>query len=270
MSVRHLGEQLRSWHTLSAWLRGSPQRGLRERLSAFPTPGFGGDGWLKERLTALPPAIPPALPSGSPLAGISFSIPVRAPRPSRAALRLSSGAPPTGLGVSPHAGVRGPSGTPTHRGEKVLVAVGRQRRWDLWIVDRWLPFHRRFRGVRPVRVPSNGRAAPVGLLLEQYVPAPTRASRCAEGACRGPRSGKFSGVNRDGLGGAAGTLATPFRGRVRHASLPRYTCSAPSGGWRPGPSGGPREGRIWLILPVVICLSQRLSHACLSISTLLL
>ncbi|PWY62597.1 hypothetical protein BO70DRAFT_303970, partial [Aspergillus heteromorphus CBS 117.55] len=24
----------------------------------------------------------------------------------------------------------------------------------------------------------------------------------------------------------------------------------------------------WLILPVVICLSQRLSHACLSISTL--
>src|SRR6056300_670385 len=25
---------------------------------------------------------------------------------------------------------------------------------------------------------------------------------------------------------------------------------------------------IWLILPVVICLSQRLSHACLSISTL--
>jgi hypothetical protein len=25
---------------------------------------------------------------------------------------------------------------------------------------------------------------------------------------------------------------------------------------------------IWLILPVVICLSQRLSHACLSISNL--
>jgi hypothetical protein len=62
VSVRHLGEQLRSWHTLSAWLRGSPQRGLRERLSAFPTPGFGGDGWLKERLTALPPAIPPWVP----------------------------------------------------------------------------------------------------------------------------------------------------------------------------------------------------------------
>ncbi len=29
-----------------------------------------------------------------------------------------------------------------------------------------------------------------------------------------------------------------------------------------------QQGVIWLILPVVICLSQRLSHACLSISTL--
>ena len=28
-----------------------------------------------------------------------------------------------------------------------------------------------------------------------------------------------------------------------------------------------RVNVIWLILPVVICLSQRLSHACLSIST---
>jgi hypothetical protein len=31
---------------------------------------------------------------------------------------------------------------------------------------------------------------------------------------------------------------------------------------------GHLEGDIWLILPVVICLSQRLSHACLSISNL--
>ena len=29
---------------------------------------------------------------------------------------------------------------------------------------------------------------------------------------------------------------------------------------------GVHSGRTWLILPVVICLSQRLSHACLSIS----
>ena len=28
----------------------------------------------------------------------------------------------------------------------------------------------------------------------------------------------------------------------------------------------PHEGATWLILPVVICLSQRLSHACLSVN----
>ena len=173
----------------------------------------------------------PSLPS---------SIPVCAPRPPRVALRLPSGAPPTGLGVLPPYGCQRAFGHSHRRGEKVLVASGRQRRWDLWIVDRWLPFHRRFRGVRPVRVPPNGRAAPVRLLLEQYVPAPTRASRCAPGACRGPRSGKFSGGNRDGPGGAAGTLAPPLPGRVRLAPLPRYTCSAPLGGRRPGLLGGPR------------------------------
>ncbi len=36
---------------------------------------------------------------------------------------------------------------------------------------------------------------------------------------------------------------------------------------RCGVAGCP-QGVTWLILPVVICLSQRLSHACLSISTL--
>ena len=48
------------------------------------------------------------------------SIPVCAPRPPRVALRLPSGAPPTGLGVSPRTDVRGPSGTPT---------VGARRYW---------------------------------------------------------------------------------------------------------------------------------------------
>ena len=35
-----------------------------------------------------------------------------------------------------------------------------------------------------------------------------------------------------------------------------------------GPDGLPGKIVTWLILPVVICLSQRLSHACLSISNL--
>ena len=44
--------------------------------------------------------------------------------------------------------------------------------------------------------------------------------------------------------------------------------SLPSGGERARGLGPPTVGDIWLILPVVICLSQRLSHACLSISNL--
>jgi hypothetical protein len=64
-------------------------------------------------------------------------------------------------------------------------------------------------------------------------------------------------------------LRCPF-----HVNL-RTFC--PSGGAGPGVAPHLRMGRarptpqdlvIWLILPVVICLSQRLSHACLSISTL--
>src|SRR3989337_1509798 len=49
----------------------------------------------------------------------------------------------------------------------------------------------------------------------------------------------------------------------RNAPLP------PRGGCTPGPRLTAAPGlRVvtWLILPVVICLSQRLSHACLSIS----
>ena len=34
------------------------------------------------------------------------------------------------------------------------------------------------------------------------------------------------------------------------------------------PAPSPRKIVIWLILPVVICLSQRLSHACLSINSI--
>ena len=47
-----------------------------------------------------------------------------------------------------------------------------------------------------------------------------------------------------------------------------HNCFCPSsGGIRPGPRvPGITTVVTWLILPVVICLSQRLSHACLSIS----
>src|SRR3989337_1357143 len=61
----------------------------------------------------------------------------------------------------------------------------------------------------------------------------------------------------------------PLRlGARPRAPLP---CNAPPpvrGASRPCPPRGAAWIRIvtWLILPVVICLSQRLSHACLSIS----
>lgn len=45
------------------------------------------------------------------------------------------------------------------------------------------------------------------------------------------------------------------------------TTPTPSLGLGPSaPARGPPKIVTWLILPVVICLSQRLSHACLSIS----
>ena len=59
----------------------------------------------------------------------------------------------------------------------------------------------------------------------------------------------------------------------RHPGLPGWLVPgeawvrrAPLGAGVPSPQAG--KVVIWLILPVVICLSQRLSHACLSVSTL--
>ena len=70
--------------------------------------------------------------------------------------------------------------------------------------------------------------------------------------------------------------AVDLRARVRSSpgTVAGHTRDGPPSGVTPPPSGGFR-GRLvrasvkivtWLTLPVVICLSQRLSHACLSIS----
>ena len=90
--------------------------------------------------------------------------------------------------------------------------------------------------------------------------------------CGGPPLGELSGGKwmacRDlflnGKGTVPGRPATPCPGPSG------LTTSARFGGL--GWPGGPRVPGLafkivtWLILPVVICLSQRLSHACLSIS----
>ena len=80
---------------------------------------FAGGSAFQE---ASPPRHPPERPPEGRLEQppLPSSIPVCAPRPPRVALRLPSGAPPSGLGVSPRTHVRGPLGTPT---------VGARRYW---------------------------------------------------------------------------------------------------------------------------------------------
>ena len=97
-----------------------------------------------------------------------------------------------------------------------------------------------------------------------------KTSRAIEAAlserCAAP--GRRTEGPRDAGGGS---VAAPRKRRapVAPGRSPFYERVAP---WpREGPGGEARASRLriatWLILPVVICLSQRLSHACLSIST---
>ena len=133
-------------------------------------------------------------------------------------------------------------------------------------------------GFRPVGV-CRARGLPPGACMSQPGRPPDGGSPVP---CGGPGVGENSGGNRDGLRGHVRCAGVVFRGRVSRDTPAMVSPSAflpPVG--EEGPGGGrlgsrcvapgrfvPPEGRIWLILPVVICLSQRLSHACLSISTL--
>ena len=113
----------------------------------------------------------------------------------------------------PRRGSGEPHGSPTRRGgEGSGGPAGRQRRWDLWIVDRWLPFLSRCRGVRQVRVPSSGRAVPVGLLLGLYAAAP----ECADsiGLLRVPGADHALGNSV----GAIGMISGAWRVRSRRSS----------------------------------------------------
>ena len=93
------------------------------------------------------------------LGGGCLSIPdlgVELSRPG-ARSRRSVKRPRSGLVTFLGRAFRGTLGFPYHpTGEGSGGPRGRRRRWDLWIVDRWLPFHRRFQGARLVRVPSSG------------------------------------------------------------------------------------------------------------------
>ena len=74
--------------------------------------------------------------------------------------------------------------------------------------------------------------------------------------------GTIGGVSLDLAGGSEAVIPSlPF-------SYSRPLCAGLRGSLRRWRWDRPGTIATWLILPVVICLSQRLSHACLSISNL--
>ena len=81
--------------------------------------------------------------------------------------------------------------------------------------------------------------------------------------------GELSGGNWNGREGPA-VRPRCRRGRELYLPCQRQLTSAPPGSCPEGGFALPPGSKVvtWLILPVVICLSQRLSHACLSISKL--
>ena len=100
------------------------------------------------------------------------------------------------------------------------------------------------------RRPPRGALAPARATAARLVGSPEGAHGMVArtpGGC--PRAGR----------GRASHVARPSRSTARRLGAPRVP---------PPTSGGRGRSTVatWLILPVVICLSQRLSHACLSIS----
>lgn len=156
--------------------------------------------------------------------------------------------------------------------------------WAMWVAGRWpTPASRSHHGERHPSIAAVRRRD-----------RRARSPRTAPG-CRSPLHpprGSAGRCVRFGRGG----LTVRTIGRL--LALPRCAGAVAAAGRRP-PSGGrlapsrvksnvlqslrgafgagwccfaapccPEHRGIWLILPVVICLSQRLSHACLSISNL--
>src|SRR5699024_2865429 len=162
-----------------------------------------------------------------------------------------------------------------------------RRCWGLWIAGRWptfilqIPGGEAVRGIR--RSPACPRTVPPTRGPHASAPCPDapRSRRCRRpGVLRRTVPGDLSGGNRM-AGERRGAPRRPRRPGVP-TPLPRFYLPRPlagrartrpeltpaTGGGRPGGWSSRRLIDTWLILPVVICLSQRLSHACLSISNL--
>jgi hypothetical protein len=124
-----------------------------------------------------------------------------------------------------------------------------------------MPRHYRAQSValRPSRSVrgANPKAAPASRAFL----APT-----CEGAVREQRLGLSDAVNPAGTGPPTAPIC-PQRCSLRTTAAPRLGPgrAPPGAGWAHAEPASLRNAT-WLILPVVICLSQRLSHACVSMN----
>ena len=162
------------------------------------------------------------------------------------------------------------------RGAPATGAAGETRvcadGWALWVTGRCATPIK----TEHLEIPS-GRGRPPRRPLPAEVsslgPEDAHAAANSPGAAaRRPGPGEHRGRRRMPTAGvhnglSAGEPADRARGEVSPplaGDLNSSTAAAPA---RPaGPSQHGATIVTWLILPVVICLSQRLSHACLSIS----
>ena len=132
--------------------------------------------------------------------------------------------------------------------------------------------------------PAGGTAAPAGVPPGRVFRHPRRAVSEALERAEGT-------LSEDSKKGSLPSWRVRLRCcaafRVGLSAWPMLTCSVETsscarlgGVWTvltagappvpPRPGGCARKAATWLILPVVICLSQRLSHACLSINCFIL
>jgi hypothetical protein len=176
-------------------------------------------------------------------------------------------------------------GSPARRGASRVAPeargpLGPRHRWSLWTDGRWPRLKPDSRGEPPrgIRRPpalSTGSGPPT---RGPYAAASLRPpGRPGWNTCERTGAEGLSGGNWMVARVTPGTPGAPRRPGASCAPAVISTFYPLRGVGHPGPRplrrrgappGVPNERVIWLILPVVICLSQRLSHACLSVSTL--
>ena len=158
--------------------------------------------------------------------------------------------------------------------------MGSVDRWPLASLDTQSPGGSR-PAVAAVRRRDRGVRTPHPRPVCRSPSAPSRASwrdslradRCLGSFQWGQLDGRLVPPVRRGSRGGRASLWRPFQMEAcfEHAGLPSGRPVGP-GRARPPLRRAAASSRvrhdlgIWLILPVVICLSQRLSHACLSLS----